>query len=267
MALILGTTGANTLNGGAADDAILGFGGADTLNGGGGDDGISGGAGADTVNGGTGADGIDGGTGNDTLRGGAGIFSDTIFGAEGGDDLFGGEGDDDLFGGEGDDDLFGDAGADYFEGGLGDDDLFGGSGDDELFGNAGADTLDGGAGTDTMTGGTDSDGGPADVFDFDSTADMAVGAARDVITDFLTGALEEDVINLATIDADTTVAGNQAFTFVTGAFNAAGQVRVIQNPADFTQNIVQLNTDNDSAAEAEILDVLGNTAIASDFVL
>jgi hypothetical protein len=46
-------------------------------------------------------------------------------------------------------------------------------------------------------------------------------AAPDRITDFHRG----DTIDLAGIDADSTVDGNQAFAFIEGAFTGAGQLR------------------------------------------
>src|SRR4030095_7625506 len=71
-----GTTGNNTLSGGAKEDTLAGMAGNDTLNGGSGadkvwggsgNDNLSGGSGADTLVGGFGADRMDGGTGNDVL--------------------------------------------------------------------------------------------------------------------------------------------------------------------------------------------------------
>lgn len=60
---VLGTSGADTLNGGAYNDVLAGGGGNDVLNGG---------AGADILVGGTGADRLTGDGGNDELRGGTG---------------------------------------------------------------------------------------------------------------------------------------------------------------------------------------------------
>ncbi|MCP8939762.1 family 16 glycosylhydrolase [Alsobacter sp. SYSU M60028] len=61
---LVGTSGANLLNGGSAGDSLTGCDGADTLNGAGGDDWMNGGAGADRLN---------PGTGHDTLIGNAGV--------------------------------------------------------------------------------------------------------------------------------------------------------------------------------------------------
>lgn len=69
----------------------------------------------------------------------------------------------------------------------------------------------------------------------------------DVITDFKgLGTLAGDQINLAEIDANVSVAGNQAFTYIGGAaFTAAGQVR-------YAGGVLQGSTDADTAAEFEI---------------
>ena len=98
--------------------------------------------------------------------------------------------------------------------------LTGGGGNDVLHGGAGNDVLIGGLGRDIMFG----DGG-ADRFDFDTVTEAgATAGTRDVISLFdLAGG---DVIDLSTIDANSSVAGNQAFTFIGSAdFTAAGQVR------------------------------------------
>ncbi|MEY2653230.1 MAG: hypothetical protein RLZZ524_257, partial [Pseudomonadota bacterium] len=128
----------------------------------------------------------------------------------------------------------GDAGADQ---------LNGGEGNDSLDGGAGADQLSGGAGTDRLTGGA-----AGDQFIFGNLADLGLGAARDVITDFLTGA---DQIVLTAIDANGAAAGNGAFGFRgQQAFNGVGQVRFVNAGGN---TIVQLNTDaNFANAEYEI---------------
>ncbi|WP_282130189.1 calcium-binding protein, partial [Roseobacter litoralis] len=60
---LLGTSGANEMDGGAGNDRILGLGGNDEL---------IGGLGSDILNGGDGNDEIDGGDGNDIMYGGTG---------------------------------------------------------------------------------------------------------------------------------------------------------------------------------------------------
>lgn len=67
-----GTTGSNTLFGGAKADTLAGMAGSDMLNGGSGDDKVWGGSGNDNLSGGTGADLLVGGFGADRMDGGAG---------------------------------------------------------------------------------------------------------------------------------------------------------------------------------------------------
>jgi VCBS repeat-containing protein len=99
---------ADTLYGGAGDDALSGDGGDDTLYGGSGDDDVTGGDGADTIYGGDGIDTLYGGSGVDYLSGGDG--NDVIYGESGNDIILGGAGDDQLHGGEGNDEFVFDLG-------------------------------------------------------------------------------------------------------------------------------------------------------------
>ena len=169
-------------------------------------------------------------------------------------------GDDVINGGAGNDTLNGGDGADVLNGGLGTDVLNGGNGNDTMLGGGGVDTLTGGAGVDTMTG-----NGGADTFFFLATSDSGVGAgARDIITDFVSGS---DVINLAGIDANINVAGDQAFTVTAGggagAFtNVAGQIRAGLVGANV---IIEGDVNGDGLADFQIQ--LGNVALVpADFV-
>ena len=67
MAIRIGNSGNNTLNGTSGSDLLVGLGGNDVLNGGGGIDILSGGGGNDTLNGGSGSDIVSGDAGNDLL--------------------------------------------------------------------------------------------------------------------------------------------------------------------------------------------------------
>lgn len=128
------------------------------------------------------------------------------------------------------DKLTGNSLANMLNGGSGNDTIDGSSGDDLLIGGAGMDSLIGGLGNDT--------------FDFNALSELGVATTRDVISDWNAG----DVIDLRTIDWNTTTAGDQAFTYLgAAAFTAtAGQVR-------YASGVLQFNTDTDTAAEYEIL--------------
>ncbi|MBU0795963.1 MAG: hypothetical protein KJ904_04945 [Alphaproteobacteria bacterium] len=109
---IIGTEGADLLNGAAGNDTIRGLGGNDTVNGSEGNDDLDGGDGNDSVIGGAGNDVIQGGKGADTISGGAG--GDIIRGGKGQDSLEGGEGNDTIYSGYGQDTLTGGSGTDVF---------------------------------------------------------------------------------------------------------------------------------------------------------
>lgn len=117
-----------------------------------------------------------------------------------------------LHGNDANNTLQGMAGADRLWGQLGNDVLLGGADNDLLYGDGGNDRLDGGAGQDKLTGGSG-----ADVFVFSFASDSE-RVKSDKITDFQTGS---DKIDLSAIDADTAIAGNQAFVFGTSADGAA----------------------------------------------
>jgi Ca2+-binding RTX toxin-like protein len=145
-----------------------------------------------------------------------------------------------LNGKGGNDTLYGDAGTDL---------LIGGNGGDAIYGDAGDDTIRGGAGLDRLFG---SDGG--DRFDYDAVSDSRRGeASRDVIHDYagVGGSARTDVIDLSTIDANSSAGGNQAFSFRgTRAFSAPGQIRVEDSGWD---TLIQANVTGTSGAEMEIL--------------
>ena len=103
------------------------------------------------------------------------------------------------------------------------------NGNDSVTGNSSANVLSGAAGNDTIIGGLGSDtltgGLGIDIFKYNNLADSAFGALnRDTITDFLLGV---DKLDLSAIDANFTIAGDQAFTFLgsSAAFTNVGQLR------------------------------------------
>ncbi len=187
--------------------------------------------------------------GDDVFRNGGHVNGDVDLGN--GSDLFKGKG------GEVEGLILGNAGNDTIGSGLSDNLINGGDGNDQLSGGSGDDTLLGGLGADRTRG-----GGGEDTFRFKSVMESGPAFAdRDTITAFQKG---EDLIQLAAIDADTGVAGNQAFTFIgSSAFSAPGQVRVEQRGGN---TLVEASTDNDAAQMAFTL--LGlHTLAAGDFIL
>ncbi|SIS59398.1 M10 family metallopeptidase [Phaeovulum vinaykumarii] len=296
---LYGGGGHDTLYGGAGNDRLNGSYGADTIEGGDGtdmlwggtwSDRLDGGADADTLSGNDGNDTLLGDTGNDILYGGAhndllngGDDDDTLYGNTGNDTLYGGGGHDTLYGGAGNDRLSGSYGADTIEGGDGTDMLWGGTWSDLLDGGADADTLSGNDGNDTLLGDTGDDvlyggahndvlnggagvdqlvgGTGADTFVFGATSESTVGAA-DVIRDFVRGV---DRISLTGIDANTTVAGDQAFTMIgAAAFSAAGQLRSYISGSN---TIVLGDVDGDGTADFSVILTGSLSLAASDFLL
>lgn len=154
--------------------------------------------------------------------------------------------------------LSGQNGNDTLAGGGGNDYLNGGSGNDLLQGGAGADQLIGHTGTDTLVGG---DG--ADTFIFWTTQHSTPGA-KDVINDF--SSTQGDKVSLNTVDANSTLSGNQDFTFLgTSAFaHKAGQLRY-----EVTGSGVEIQADVNGDGVADLSVTLAGITkmVASDFVL
>jgi Ca2+-binding RTX toxin-like protein len=125
--------------------------------------------------------------------------------------------------------------------------LAGGNYNDTLAGNAGKNVLAGGLGKDILAGGLG-----ADVFKLNAVADSGITAAlRDVVNDF--NAAQGDRIGLSAIDANTAIAGNQAFAALAQGGMFSG---VFANPGDlyFDQaaHVLYGNNDADSAADFSI---------------
>ncbi|WFU66718.1 calcium-binding protein [Bradyrhizobium brasilense] len=225
--IIHGNSVANYIAGGIGNDSIFGHGGSDHLWGDAGNDMIDGGDGNDEIFGGTGNDQMTGGTGNDIFH------VDSI-----GDSVFelanGGTADEvrtalnnyvlpsevenlKLEGGTTPLNAIGNSLNNSMTGNLGNNTLSGAGGNDTLIGGQGNDVLIGGAGKDTTTG-----GGGLDRMVISSLSDSGTTfAQRDVINTFAHG----DKIDLTGIDANTNVAGNQAFQFVDHFSGVAGQLQ------------------------------------------
>jgi Ca2+-binding RTX toxin-like protein len=248
---LFGDNDGDILTGGLGNDILDGGDGNDSLDGGVGNDKLYGGNGNDTMTGGLGADSLFGGSGNDQMSGGDG--NDTLDGGTGADTMIGGLGNDvyyvdNVFDvtteavGEGYDIVRASVSwtlGDNLEGlelqgsgninGTGNslsNIITGNSGNNTLSGGAGVDTIDGGAGADTIIGGTGNDilrgGLGADTF---AVLQESVGQATievDQIFDFSTA--EGDRLDLSAIDADASLAGDQAFSLVSAFSHVAGQM-------------------------------------------
>jgi Ca2+-binding RTX toxin-like protein len=149
-----------------------------------------------------------------------------------------------------------------FNGGAGDDTYIGGSKADALSGSGGSDTLAGGKGNDKLAGGIGADaltgGAGKDQFIFKSVADSGPGDF-DTIADFSGG--KGDRLNLKGIDADTTSAGNQSFTFIgeSDFSGKAGELRV-----EKAGSTVDISADVDGDGDADFAIHLSTAASLSE---
>jgi serralysin len=243
--VLWGNDGVNVLRGNEGDDSLKGMGGSDTLHGG--DD-------NDFIDGGTGTDIMTGGLGNDVFR--VDALGDVVTESVGqGNDRVETSATYVLAAGSEIETLETVEPTDTTNF-----DLVGNEFNNTIRGNDGQNTIVGGLGRDHMFG-----NGGGDVFVWQSTADTATTAASaDVVgSDF--NAPSGDLLAFNPIDANETIGGNQAFTFIgAAAFTAAGQLRAFTDGID---TFVQLNTDGDLSQEATIR-ILGVHAVdASWFVL
>jgi len=126
-----------------------------------------------------------------------------------------------------------------------------------LVGEPGDDILIGGGGQDTLWGGPGSD-----VFRLLTLSDSVAGLRRDDVRDFLHS--EGDLIDLAAIDANADLGGNQAFSFIGSAafssVDATGQLR-------FANEILYGSIDADSTAEFSIQLAGVSSLTAGDLLL
>jgi serralysin len=192
---LVGTSGADLLQGEAGDDVLTGLAGNDTLDGG---------AGSDTAD-------YSGNSGNFTID--LTLSTPHNTGVTGYDTLISIE---NLIGGSGANKFYGNDASNRLVGGAGTDLLYAGGGDDFIIGGAHKDVLRGGTGSDT--------------FIYETVADSVVGTNRDQIQDFVSGV---DKIDLRGIDAISGTAANDAFSFIgsAGFSKTAGELRYFSTSA------------------------------------
>ena len=285
---LTGRSGSDTLNGGSGDDQLLGNDGNDLLNGGLGVDRLTGGLGSDTYLVDVASDlVIESGSGTDTVvastsyalsstasveilraSNSASTTAINLTGSSVANTITGNNGANTLRGLAGNDSLRGLGGADVLDGGIGNDRLDGGIGNDVLVGRQGRDTLLGRSGADVLIGGLNADDiytggadGLRDLVRYTSLLDSGVTATtRDDVFQFVHG---QDKVDLRTIDANPSVAGNQAFKVVSAFTSAKGEVRIVYSGAD---TVVQIDGDLDTAIDMTIR-IVGVHASAADLLL
>ena len=229
-------TGAANLTGNKLDNVFYAATGNNVINGGAGSDSVS------YLYGVTGTDGAKVNLGSTVRQNTIGSGSDKLLSIE------------NLIGSNNDDTFTGNSLNNILNGGNGNDVLKGAAGRDTLIGGAGNDVLIGGKGLDALTGGAGND-----IFKFIAYTDLGVNSTRDLITDFTVG---QDKIDLSLLDANSKVKGDQAFTYVTGAFTAPGQVSY-----DAQSGLISINTNANVNADYQI-ELTGHPVLsASDFIL
>jgi Ca2+-binding RTX toxin-like protein len=162
---------------------------------------------------------------------------------------------DTLVGDPGANALYGRAGNDILKGGGGSDTLVGGDGYDTLEGGVDADNLDGGANNDILEGGLNSGGfetltggSGVDTFLFSNGHSPLIGiGAVDTVKDFELG---WDLIDLAGMDADVNLSGDQAFTIVSSFSGQAGEL-ILTNSAIAGQNYTTIFADWNGDAQTD----------------
>ena len=253
--LIVTATGGARIGGNALDNLIRGGDGADTL---------YGYAGADTIDGGGGKDLLVGGTGNDYFI--ADQAGDRVSELEGmGDDTVSVlSGTSYSLSANVETLLLTGASVKTGMGNLLDNTIIGNDGVNALWGKDGNDTLDGGGGNDILIGGAGKDvltgGAGVDQFRFLSPSDSTVSAS-DHILDFTAG---QDRIDLRQIDANTSLGGDQAFSYVKAFDGHAGQVMV----ASIGTNLYEVRGDINGDGNADFaIDVTSATGPAANWFL
>lgn len=264
--------------GNALDNRLEGNEGANHLRGSHGRDDLIGGAGDDTLDGGTGQDYMQGGLGDDTYI--VDDSNDYVWegGNEGTDTVASsvtyylydsvenltltGTGATNGFGSWINNTLKGNDAANGLHGYGGDDLLYGNGGQDFLMGHEGNDRLQGGSGTDVLLGGSGSDLFVFYDSDFEGTTPAANSC--DVISDFYS--YEGDRISLGRVDANASVAGDQAFTFIDNAAfsGTAGELRAFEQNGN---TMIEGDVNGDGAADFAI-ELIGVKLLTTmDFVL
>ena len=233
---LTGTAGNNSLTGTGLNDQLYGLAGNDTLTGNGGND---------LLDGGTGADTMIGGLGNDTyVVDNAGDVVTEL--SNQGTDTVQASIDYTLTSGVENLTLTGSANLNGTGNAL----------DNVITGNSGNNVLTGGAGVDTLTG-----NGGADIFAFAGGDTGASSGQRDLISDFTVGT---DKIDLSAIDADSTVAGNNAFHFL-GSAGFDGTAGALHTTYDAANNVTILEGDVNGDQVADFgIELAGSLKLTAD---
>lgn len=184
---------------------------------------------------------------------------ENVIGTRFADSLVGNDSANKFTGNAGNDGMYGGGGSDNLSGGTGNDFMLGGSGNDTLYGGAGIDQMSGGAGKDR--------------FVFASLKDSPLVNGK---ADLISGRTRADCfshgdkIDLAAIDANTKLAGNQAFKIVDHFSGKAGELLVVNASGSRIDYRISADVNGDGRPDCYLI-VEGATnltqLLASDFFL
>lgn len=145
-------------------------------------------------------------------------------------------------------------------GGVGNDKIYGGSANDILRGESGNDSILGGVGADNLYGGAG-----ADMFIYRSVKDsIRDKAGRDTVFDF--NRAEGDKFDLRDIDANTKLAGNQAFKFIGGA-NFTKHAGELQDYSNSSGHYLRADVNGDGIPDFSIKIETSSVFAKADFLL
>jgi trimeric autotransporter adhesin len=173
---------------------------------------------------------------------------------------------------------FGDGAGNVITGNGANNTVFGLDGNDTLLGNGGNDVLDGGGGNDTLVGGLGVDtidgGVGADIYRYTDVAESRPSAVLVLADQLQFSQLDGDRIDVSAIDANVTIAGNNAFAFVgTAAFTAAGQLRYDVTSTGGGSSVLKIEASVDADSDAEfqvdirVFGAIPPTLTVADFML
>lgn len=145
-------------------------------------------------------------------------------------------------------------------GGIGNDKIYGGTANDTFRGEVGNDLITGGVGADNLYGGAG-----ADMFIYRSIKEsIRDKAGRDTISDF--NRAEGDKIDLREIDANTKLAGNQAFKFIGGA-NFTKHAGELQDYSNASGHYIRADVNGDGVSDFSIKIETSSVFAKADFLL
>jgi Ca2+-binding RTX toxin-like protein len=254
--MVAGAGGKTLTASGTSYDVLIGGSGGDALNGSGGNDLIRGGAGNDVIDGGSGIDLLD-------FSDATGAFNFTLLQSASSSTTGGIPGVASVTGRDANT-----VNGDLYKNMEG---VIGSSFADTITGSTGADVIAGGGGADTLMGDPTNSVPNSDTFVFFSANDSSAvsgqwaASASDTILDFQPG---KDILDLFAVDANTSLSGDQAFSWAgLNPATAGAKQNSIWTTQDATNTFVNADINGDGIADMVIKLVGLHNLSQSDFIL